>query len=56
MSKTDIALVVGGTTLLLYIYAKSYWELGVWSRNLPEMDYRNFHKLLVEYQSGENND
>lgn len=56
MSKSDMALMLGGVTLFLYLYAKSYIELGMWSRNLPEMDFREFHKLMAEHESGDTND
>lgn len=56
MSKADVAWVVLGSVLILAIYARCYFEMGAWSRNLPEMDFKEFHKLMVEHQSGENND
>lgn len=56
MSKSDVAWVALGSALILLIYARCYFVMGMWSRNLPEMDYREFHKLMIEHQSGENND
>lgn len=56
MSKADVAWVVLGSVLILAIYARCYFEMGAWSRNLPEMDFKEFHKFMTEHQSGENND
>lgn len=53
MSKIDTVVAIVGAGLILYIYARSYIELGMWSRHLPEMDFREFHKLMVENNSGE---